>query len=432
MLKTTQDKIGEAVEITLHLLDEILGKYVGEQVGVRLWEGTLWPDQRQRAATVVLKHPGALRSMFLPGTELAVAEGYLYDDFDIEGDIFEVFRLIDAIESTVMNSGWIQKVKVARELIRLPQGPEHTFGPRGPAHLSGKAHSIERDRQAIEYHYDVSSDFYKLFLDARMIYSCGYFETPETDLDTAQMRKLDLICRKLRLKPGMRLLDIGCGWGGLVIHAAKNYGVDATGITLSPSQIDVADRRIHTAGLADTCRVQLYDYREMDERQPFDAIASVGMVEHVGSSMMPVYFEKAHHLLKPRGVFLNHGIAMRIDDDSDLNDFSSAYVFPDGELLPISRTLTVAENAGFEVRDVESLREHYALTLHQWVRRLESHHAEAVKKVGEVTYRVWRLYMSASAYGFSVNRLNVYQALLSKSDKEGRSGLPLLRADWYV
>jgi cyclopropane-fatty-acyl-phospholipid synthase len=429
MLKTAQNKIGEAVEITLHLLDEILGAYVGDTIGVRLWEGTLWPDQRQRAVTVVLNHPGALRAIFLRGTELAVAEGYLYNDYDIEGDIFEVFRLIDMIEAA--NTGWTQKVKIARELMRLPQGPEHTTGLRGPAHLSGKTHSIERDRQAIQYHYDVSTDFYQLFLDKRLIYSCGYFEAPETDIDTAQQRKLDLICRKLRLQPGMRLLDIGCGWGGLVIFAAQNYGVDATGITLSPAQIEVAEQRIRSAGLSGTCRVELRDYREMDENRPFDAIASVGMVEHVGSAMMPVYFKKAYRLLKPRGVFMNHGIAMRADDDSELNGFSSAYVFPDGELLPISRTLTEAENAGFEVRDVESLREHYALTLHQWVRRLEAHHAEAVREVGEVTYRVWRLYMSGSAYGFTHNRLNVYQALLSRSDGQGASGLPLLRTDWY-
>ena len=429
MLRTAQDKIGEAVEITLHLLDELIGAHVGDQIGVRLWEGTLWPDQRQRAVTVVLKHPGALRAMFLPGTELAVAEGYLYNDYDIEGDIFEVFRLIDTIET--MNVGWTQKVRVARDLMRLPQGPEHTSGPRGPVHLSGKAHSVERDRQAIQYHYDVSPAFYQLFLDKRMIYSCAYFETPETDIDTAQQRKLDLICRKLRLKPGMRLLDIGCGWGGLVMYAAQNYGVDATGITLSPAQIEVANRRIRTAGLSDTCRVESFDYREMDQNQPFDAIASVGMVEHVGSAMMPTYFDSAFHLLKPRGVFLNHGIAMRADDDSDLNGFSNAYVFPDGELLPISRTLTVAENAGFEVRDVESLREHYALTLRQWVRRLEANHAQAVKEVGEVTYRVWRLYMSGSAYGFEHGRLNVYQALLGKPDEQGASGLPLLRKDWY-
>jgi cyclopropane-fatty-acyl-phospholipid synthase len=299
--------------------------------------------------------------------------------------------------------------------------------------LKGKRHSIERDRQAVTYHYDVSNDFYALFLDKNLIYSCAYFQTPEEALDIAQERKLDYICRKLRLRPGQRLLDIGCGWGGLVIHAAKYYGVDATGITLSQPQADLANERIATAGLSDRCRVLVRDYREVDEPGGYDALASVGMFEHVGEKMLPTYFSRAWDLLIPGGVFLNHGITRRFDTPAhNERSFSDAYVFPDGELTPISASLHTAEEAGFEVRDVESLREHYMLTLRQWVSRLEEHYDQALQYVDEPTYRVWRLFMSGSAYGFDVGQLNLHQALLVRPGKDGRSGIPLTRADWYA
>ncbi len=292
---------------------------------------------------------------------------------------------------------------------------------------------MQRDREAVRYHYDVSNDFYRLFLDERMVYSCAYFASADIGLEEAQLAKLDLVCRKLRLKPGQRLLDVGCGWGGLVLHAAANYGVDATGITLSAPQVELANRRIAEAGLAERCRVQLLDYREVREDHPFDALVSVGMFEHVGQAMLPGYFGKAARLLKRGGVFLNHGIASRATDPVVHGpSFSDAYVFPDGELVPINGTLRAAEETGFEVRDVESLREHYALTLRHWVRRLEERHAQALQHVDEATYRVWRLYMAGSAHGFTRRRLNVYQALLALPDSDGASGLPLTRTDWYA
>ena len=311
---------------------------------------------------MVLKHPGALRQMFLPGTELGLAEAYLYDDFDIEGQIEAVFDLAETLSQK--GPGLIQKLGLAHDLLRLPGGPQREYGRRGRAKLGGERHSVERDRQAIAYHYDVSNDFYALWLDRHMVYSCAYFATPDDDLDTAQERKLDYICRKLRLRPNQRLLDIGCGWGGLVIHAALHYGVDATGITLSRPQADLANERIAAAGLADRCRVLVRDYREMDEPDGYDALVSVGMFEHVGEALLETYFQQAWRLLRPDGLFLNHGIARRATDPvSRKPTFSNTYVFPDGELVPISTTLRVAEETGFEVRDVESLREHYALTL---------------------------------------------------------------------
>ena len=299
--------------------------------------------------------------------------------------------------------------------------------------MRGKRHSIERDRRAIEYHYNISNDYYGLWLDTNMVYSCAYFHTLMDSLDQAQENKLEHICRKLRLRPGQRLLDIGCGWGGLIIYAAKRYGVVAKGITLSQPQADLANQRIAQAGLGDRCRAVVQDYRELDDGRSFDALASIGMFEHVGAALLQTYFHQAWRLLCAGGLFLYHGITCRVGDAPlRRRSFSTAYVFPDGGLVPVSTSLRIAESVGFEVRDVESLREHYALTLRHWVRRLEAGHEQALQFVDEPTYRVWRLFMSGSAYGFTSGRLNVHQALLVKPGPKGRSGLPLTRVDLYT
>ncbi len=420
----------DELRITRSLLDSVIGES-GRMIGVRLWDQSCWPDNDPRPVTLVLNHASSLRRMFMPGTELGLAEAYLYDDFNIEGDIEQVF---DLAENLVKQTGsWKKKALIARQLLRLPSGEDHAYGAHPPAKFSGQQHSIERDRKAVRYHYDVSNDFYQLWLDQRMVYSCAYFQGKSDTLDQAQEQKLDLICRKLRLQPGQKLLDLGCGWGGLVMLAAERYGVDATGITLSEPQAELANQRIREAGLADRCQVQVLDYREIDADGYFDALSSVGMFEHVGSGLLPTYFTQALRLLKPGGKFLNHGIARRTQDKPPSTpDFNLTYVFPDGELLPINETLHAAEEAGFEVRDVESLREHYAMTLQKWVRNLEAHYKEALQYVDEPTYRVWRLFMSGSAHGFTHGRLNLYQSLLVKPRPEGPSGLPLTRADWYV
>lgn len=423
----------KAAHWTLRALDELFDGDGRMPVGVRLWNGTCWPDEAPRPVTLVLKHPGALRTAFLPGTELALAEAYLYDDLDILGDTESVFGLADALAAATSN--WRGKLRVVRILRRLPPIRNDRHGQRGPARMTGKRHSIERDRQAVTYHYDVSNDFYALWLDRSMTYSCAYFHSPEDDLDTAQERKLDYICRKLRLRAGQRLLDVGCGWGGLVMHAARHYGVDATGVTLSSLQAKLANDRIAAAGLAGHSRVVVSDYREVTPggTEGYDALVSVGMFEHVGAPELSTYFTQAWRLLRPGGTLLNHGIAWRASEQPVHSpSFTDTYVFPDGELTPIHVALRAAEEAGFEVRDVESLREHYALTLRHWVRRLESRHDEALRHVDEPTYRVWRLFMSGSAHGFTTGRLNVYQALLVKPGARGHSDLPLTRADWYA
>jgi len=421
---------GCARQLTLLLLKKLFRGKATENVGVRLCDGTPWPDDQPRLATIVLNHPGALRNMLLAGSQVGMGEAYLHNDFDVEGDLEAVFGLADDLTKNV--TGVLAKLNIAGYLLRLPKGEQRKPGLRGPAQLKGKRHSLERDRQAVTYHYDVSNDFYSLWLDRRMAYSCAYFQDPNDDLNGAQESKLDYICRKLRLRPGQLLLDIGCGWGGLVIYAAQHYGVEATGITLSRPQAEMANARVAAAGLSDRCRVHVRDYRAMGESDRYDALVSVGMFEHVGAKLLPVYFARARELLKPGGVFLNHGITSRADDNPRRHrSFSDAYVFPDGELTPISTSLRAAEESGLEVRDVESLREHYTMTLRHWVRRLEACHEQALQYVDELTYRVWRLFMSGSAYGFEIGRLNVYQALLIKPEDTGNSGLPLTRADWY-
>jgi cyclopropane-fatty-acyl-phospholipid synthase len=418
----------EARQLSLKLLETL---FKDSNISVRLWDGTLWNAEGPSSeTTLVLRHPGALRAMLLPGTEIGLIESYLYDDIDIEGDFEGMYAFAENLAQRTIN--WTKKLSVARDLMRLPDQHNPRVSSHAPAKLSGKRHSIERDRQAIAYHYNVSNDFYKLFLGKRMVYSCAYFRTPEDDLDTAQEQKLDLICRKLRLKPGQRVLDLGCGWGGLAIYAAQTYGVDVTGITLSQPQMELASQRIAAAGMSQNARVFLKDYREIDEYGKYDALVSVGMFEQVGEALLPVYFERAYKLLKPGGVFLNHGIARRWSESQwDPQSFSDAYVFPDGELLPISHTLNMAEKAGFEVRDVESLREHYAHTLHHWVENLIGAHEKTKQFVDEPTYRVWRVYMAGSEHGFIHGRLNIYQSLLVKPNGNASSGLPLTREDWY-
>ncbi len=278
----------EYTELTLSLLHKILDDESAHDIGVRLWDGTCFPNDGLHKVTLVLNHPGSLRSMLLPGTEVGLAEAYLFDDFDLEGNVEAVFKLVDLL--TDRSNSVLKKLRAAGKLLRLPASPKRQIPWRGAARLNGKRHSIQRDREAVTYHYDVSNGFYALWLDRNMVYSCAYFQTPEVSLDQAQEDKLDYICRKLRLKPGQRLLDIGCGWGGLALHAARHYGVDATGITLSQAQVELANERIESAGLAAQCRVCLRDYRELTEPVAYGALVSIGMFEHVGSQLLPDYF----------------------------------------------------------------------------------------------------------------------------------------------
>ena len=298
------------------------------------------------------------------------------------------------------------------------------------AHLRGRLHSRVRDSEAIRHHYDQPPEFYRLFLGRTLTYSCAYFETPDTDLDTAQEAKLELVCNKLRLRPGERFLDIGCGWGSLVFHAAQHWGVRALGITASPRQAEWAAEQVRTLGLEGKAEVRLADYRDGLDGE-FDAIASVGMVEHVGRRAMAGYCEAVRGLLRPEGRALIHGITTR-PGAKGIGAFLNSFVFPDGQLQEAGSMVTALQASGLEVRDVESLREHYALTLRNWVERLEAGWDEAVALVGVQRARVWKLYMSGSRVGFEQGSIAIHQILAVRQGEAGESGLPLTRADWYL
>lgn len=414
-----------AVEASITFLEQVFPGHLQHDFRVRLWNGATWGSGSPRF-TLVLNHPGALRAMFLSPSEMTLGEAYVFGDVDIEGDVEAVFKVAEYLAEP---ENMLPGRRLRTLLGRLPVEQRPRQLPRY-GELRGAIHSKQRDRQAVNYHYDLPPAFFGLFLDKQLVYSCAYFSSPDENLESAQHRKIEYICRKLRLRPGDRLLDIGCGWGALIIHAALHYGAHCLGITLSTKQAEYARERIRQLGLEERCTVEICDYRELDTGKQFDKITSVGMFEHVGEALLPEYFGRAWLLLRPGGVFLNHGISDSVDHRQGGPSFVTKYVFPDGELVPISTTLRIAEYSGFEVRDVESLREHYALTLHHWVRRLEDHDSDARAITDETTFRIWRLFMAGSAHRFRTAKLNLYHSLLAKP-ADGSTGMPLTRADWY-
>ena len=428
------------------VLTAIFGEPEQRTFNVRFWDGTVDRGANPNPPyTLVLNRPAALRRMLLPPNELSIVESFIAGDIDIDGSMEAASNLAEQIGDRLRSPMAI--ARLVRMVVGLPgQAEDDLADTRFPLHARklGPRHTPVRDAAAIQFHYDVGNDFYKLWLDRRMVYSCAYFETPDETLENAQVAKFDLICRKLRLQPGERLLDIGCGWGGLIMHAAKHYGADATGITLSENQAAFARERIAEAGLSDRCRVDIRDYRTLTETDRYDKISSVGMVEHVGLTHLSVYFASAYRALKPGGLFMNHGIVSlgearpRSVGERVFRKFWRAdafidkYVFPDGKLTATHSVISAAEGAGFEVRDVESLREHYAMTLRHWVRSLEEKTEEATALVGDHTFRVWRLYMAASANSFSRAAINILQTVLAKPDAHGKSNIPLTREDLYA
>lgn len=389
---------------------------------VRLWDGTeLGPVDR--GYRLVLNHPWSLRALMIPGNDRAAGEAYVRDAIDVEGSMVAAIEDVARFRDTQLSGP--ARVAATADVLRLPRPPRDERQHR-IARLQGRRHTRRRDRDAVQFHYDLDVDFYRLFLDEGLVYSCAYFadgdaERPgdgdPAELERAQERKLELVCRKLGLRPGQTFLDIGCGWGSLVLHAARHHGVRAVGITLAEHQVEVARERAAEAGLADRVEVRLRDYREI--QGAFDAVASVGMVEHVGAERLAGYFSAAHRLTAPGGRFLNHGITtggrgVVRDLSRDRDSFVANYVFPDGALVPSARMLQEAEDAGFEVVDLEQLRPHYAVTLRHWVHRLEANAERARDVAGEEPYRIWRAYMAGSAVGFDANDLGVVQLLCGK------------------
>ncbi|MFI5243373.1 MAG: class I SAM-dependent methyltransferase [Gemmatimonadales bacterium] len=418
------------------MLHELFGPVANRNFAVRLWDGTIDAPRDVTALpfTFVVTSPGALRRALLPPSEFRLAMSYIRGDLDIEGDLERASELADAIRTRLSSPS-----AIAALIAHLLAQPGDEAQPGAPRAARGAVQT--RDAAAIRFHYDVGNDFYALWLDRDMVYSCAYFRRGDETIDEAQQAKLDHICRKLRLVPGERLLDIGCGWGALIRHAVKHYRVTALGVTLSPSQAAIANQRIIDAGLARSCVVELRDYRELDGMK-FDKIASVGMFEHVGRKRLPSYFQTVFALLEPGGLFLNHGIIEAPEHEGAASsiasrllwrkgDFIGRLVFPRGELVRLDEEIANGEGSGFKTRDVESLREHYVLTLRKWMRRLEANEAEATRMVGKEMYRTWRLYLAASAQGFESGRLSLAQVLFAKPDGQGRVRAPRTREDLY-
>jgi cyclopropane-fatty-acyl-phospholipid synthase len=396
--------------------------YEGPVFAVRLWDGWSWATSAGETpvCTIILESPQALHRFVAEPNEITLGEAFIHGNLDVEGDILSVFSIAEHIFNRPRPLRQQILEKASATLLGLGQWFKH-----------GAQHSLQRDRASISYHYDQPVAFFEPWLGQTLAYSCAYFRDTKDTLDAAQEQKLDLICRKLRLQPLERFLDIGCGWGSLVMHAASKYHVHAQGITLSREQEQVATRRIEDASLAQRCAVELRDYRESDGvDHSFDKIASVGMFEHVGLKNLRQYFRTVHRLLRPGGVFLNHGITRSCTSATLAASFINKYVFPDGHLVTLSQVLEAAESEGLEVRDVENLREHYALTLRRWVEGLRQNSSTLLQHVSRATYRIWLLYMAGSAAAFHRGDIAVHQVLFSRPDR-GSSELPLTREDWY-
>jgi cyclopropane-fatty-acyl-phospholipid synthase len=404
------------------LVAEVLGP--DPPVAVELHDGTVH-GPADSPARLVFRSPLALRRLLTAPGELGFARAYVAGELDVEGDIYSALALHERLSAARLSPRqWLAAARlVGRAGLRpLPPPPEE-------ARLRGRRHTPQRDARAVRHHYDVSNRFYRLVLGPSLTYSCGVFADPTATLEDAQAAKHELVCAKLGLQEGMHLLDVGCGWGSMLIHAAERYGVSGLGVTLSPPQAELARERVAEAGLADRVEVRLADYREL-RGERFDAISSVGMFEHVGAQL-GAYFRRLRELLRPGGRLLNHGISRPPGRRARFTrrSFVDRYVFPDGELHEVGSVVSTLQRAGFEARHLESLREHYALTLREWVTNLEEGWDEAVSEVGAGRARIWRLYMAGSALGFEAGRLQVHQ-LLGVRAEGGVSGMPLRPGSW--
>lgn len=360
------------------------GRLAAFPVAVRFWDGSVMPACAGAvgAPTVLVRNRRALSELLHEPNEIGLTRAWVQRDLDVEGDLEAVVA------------------------------------------LRGRQHSVARDREAVRHHYELSNHFYELMLGASMVYSCACFEDDDGSLEQAQERKLEMICQKLRLAPGERLLDIGCGWGSLLLHAARRHGVQGVGVTLSDAQAELARERIARAGLSRQVEIRVRDYRQVDDG-PYDKIASVGMYEHVGRDRLDLYVSHIDRLLRPGGLFLNHGITRLRQRPRGEDTFISRYIFPDGELHPVTDVLRSMEIGGLEIRDVESLREHYVLTLRRWIANLDAQRESAIREVGEMRLRAWRLYLLGCAHAFATGQISVFQTLSARGGAD--HGLPLDR-----
>ncbi len=420
---------GSAAEAVAPMLAVLFGET--PPVRFSFWDGSsLGPADGP--GTLQVQSPDAIRRILWAPGELGVSRAFVCGDVTVEGDLFAVLRALRDGSSRDLRAAGLRSLAGAAGAARrigalgspLPPPPEE-------CRPGGRLHSPSRDARAVSHHYDVGNDFYGLVLGPSMTYSCARFVTPTTTLAEAQAAKHELVCRKLGLdqQPGARLLDVGCGWGSMALHAARHHGVEVVGVTLSRQQVDLARARVREAGLEDRVEIRLQDYRALHGER-FDAISSIGMFEHVGSARTARYFDTLRGLLEPTGRLLNHAISRPGGSTFGRNTFVGRYVFPDGELIDVGRVVLAMQQSGFEVRDVESLREHYSRTLHAWVQNLEAHWDECVALVGLRRANVWRLYMAASALGFDDGGLAIHQVLGVVPKPDGTSGMPPTRTGW--
>jgi cyclopropane-fatty-acyl-phospholipid synthase len=416
------------------VFDELAGGRLAQlPVTLRFWDGSVLEGTAGETGpagttppVVVVGDRRAVSHVLHTPSQLGLARAWVDGSLWVEGDLERVVDargLLDGVHLTPAD-----RLRLALAAVRVT-GPGVLKQPPIPAieaSVNGERHSIARDREAVRHHYDVSNEFYRLVLGPTMVYSCAYFGGDTDTLEEAQTRKLDLICRKLQLADGERLLDIGCGWGSLVLHAAANYNVRAVGVTLSEPQAELARARAREQGLDDRIEIRVADYRELTDG-PFDKIASIGMYEHVGRSELGEYVRRARRLLRPGGLFLNHGIVRLDSEPPSSPTFISRYIFPDGELHPVTEVMAAMRGAGLEVRDVESLREHYPLTLRRWLANLRANRDQALALVGPERERTWQLYLLVSALGFESGDISVYQVLATRHD--GPHRLPLDRSE---
>lgn len=412
-------------------LAPLLDAYFGDAppVQVRFWDGSSLGVAAPQGS-VRIESPRAIRRLLWAPGELGLGRAFVMGDVDIDGDIIDVLGLLEhaaASHRLRFRAVWAALRAARRSGVLGPPLP----APPEEAHPRGVRHSARRDATAVRHHYDVGNDFYRLVLGPTLAYSCARFARPDTTLEQAQEAKFELVCRKLGLheRKEVRLLDVGCGWGSLALHAARHHGARVVGITISPEQVELARRRVAAEGLDDLVDIRLQDYRDLGAER-FDAISSIGMFEHVGARRMGRYFEVLRASLVPEGRLLNHAISSVGDSRLGRRTFVGRYVFPDGELIDIGRVVLAMEGAGFEVRDVESLREHYATTLRSWVANLEASWDDAVALVGPARARVWRLYMAASAVGFADGGISVHQTLGVVAGPGGASGMPRTRQEF--
>jgi cyclopropane-fatty-acyl-phospholipid synthase len=415
------------------LLAPLLRALVGTTVPVRFefWDGS-GSGPTDGVGTIRVRSVDAVRRILWAPGELGVARAFVSGDLTVEGDIYAVLRVLHRDSPYELHRTSLRMIPTVIDAARrlgvvglpLPTPPEES-------RPVGRVHSPSRDARAISHHYDVGNDFYRLVLGPSMTYSCARFTADGSTLEEAQSAKHELICRKLGIdqRPGARLLDVGCGWGSMAMHAARHHQAQVVGVALSREQVDAARIRVAEAGLADRVEIRLQDYRDLRGEQ-FDAISSIGMFEHVGTSRMARYFETLRGLMTSTGRLLNHAISKPGGSVLGRRTFVGRYVFPDGELLDVAQVILAMQRSGFEVRDVESLREHYSKTLHRWVANLEAHWDDAVSLVGLPRANIWHLYMAASANGFDDGGLAIHQVLGVAPEPGGRSGMPPTRSTW--